>query len=298
MKYYVPELKLAALSPPQTQAMDKFGGLPWGLPAARWPHCAICKRSMALIAQFFHHEQRLDLGAPGRCLFVFMCSTPESPCGTETFDPASGTNAGFVLEPHELDSGGLTWPPDAQASWPIWSVQCCGYLGPGKYGGKVWINVEARVTGWREQEDGIDSGLAKSFRDYDGYWNLPEGVRMNMYAGSKLGGAPCWLQGPPDHQAGECRAQFAGYLSFPPPLPSADEIGCTVTVGHRDLRRCEPKVRRFDVANEICAVSVPDVARPEGSWGCGSANYGNGIAYVLLQPNGAQPPKCAFLWQC
>jgi len=297
MKYYVPELRLAILSPPQTQSTDKFGGLPWGMPVTKWPRCAFCKNSMALIAQLFHHEQRLNLGASGRCLFVFMCSTPVSRC-SDTFDSEAGANASFVLEPGELGSG-LTWPPDALESWPVWAVQSCGLLRPGGYGGKVWIHVEARVSGWREMEDGVDSTFAEAFLDPVQYWALPRETCERAYPKTKLGGAPCWVQGPPDLRNGEFCAQFGSGLEFPPPMPGADEIGCRVSTGGRDDHRAvEPKVPRHDGPREACEVSCATSRVPAGTWSCGGPNYGMGMAYLFLKQNGDAPPSCAFMWQC
>ena len=297
MKYFIPDLRLGVLSPPQSGAMDKFGGLPWGLPAEQWPHCTTCKHGMALVAQLFHHEQRLNLGAPGRCLFVFMCSTPISGC-SETFDPKSGNNSSFVLEPGEL-AAGLTRPPDADASWPIWSAQCCGLAGLRNCDRKAWINVEAQVLGWREQEDGVDPAVAPAFMDFNGYWDLPRDQCERIYSRTKLGGAPYWLQGPPAEGAWSFCAQFSDAFVFPPPMPLADDIGCRVSTGAReDLRSSDPKVLRHDGPNEVCEISSPAPHSPVGSWSCGAANFGTGMAYLLLKPNGAAPPSCEFMWQC
>jgi len=298
MKFYVPELALAILSPPQIQATDKFGGLPWGMPVAKWPRCAHCKNSMALIAQLFHHEQRLDLGATGRCLFVFMCSTPLSEC-SDTFDPEFGANASFVLEPAELGTG-LAWPPDAQQSWPVWAVQSCGHLRPGGYGGKVWINVEARVTTWREMEDGVDPAHADAFSDPERYGDLSHETRRRAYQKTKVGGAPCWLQEPPGLRGWAFCAQFESAMEFPPPIPAADEIGCRVSTGGReDHRAFEPTVRRPDAPHEACERISRSTSRVlDGSWCCSGPNYGMGMAYLFLKRNGAASPSCAFMWQC
>lgn len=297
MKYFVPELRLGVLSPPQNEAMDKFGGLPWGMPAGQWPRCTTCKHSMALVAQLFHHDQRLNLGAPGRCLFVFMCSTPISGC-SETFDPKSGNNSSFVLEPGEL-AAGLTRPPDSDASWPIWSAQCSGLAGLRHLDGKAWINVEAQVLGWREQDDGVDPAGAPAFMDFNGYWDLPRDQRQRIYSRTKLGGAPYWLQGPPAEDGGSFCAQFSDAFVFPPPLPHADEIGCRVSTGGRkNHRSSDPKVLRHDGPNEACEISGPAPHSPEGSWCCGAANFGMGMAYLFLRSNGAAPPSCEFMWQC
>jgi hypothetical protein len=276
MKYFVPELRLGVQSPAQNQPLDKFGGLPWGMPASKWPHCSSCRKSMALIAQLFHQEQRLDLGAPGRCLFVFMCCTPETGC-SDTFDSRAGSNASFVLEPGELDSD-LTRPPDADVSWPIWSVQSCGLAGVGNYGQKLWVNVEARVISWREQDG--DS-------------------HQDIYPHTKIGGAPFWLQGPHPEADGLFAAQFSESFVFPPPMPQPDEIGSRVTAGEiGNTRYSNPAAFRHDGPHDVNDISPPDPKFAAGSWCCSSANFGTGMAYLLLRPNDAAPPTCEFTWQC
>jgi uncharacterized protein YwqG len=128
MKHFVPVLKRAAALPAQIEIEEKFGGLPWGLPANRWPTCRSCGKPQTMIAQLRHHAERLDLGKDGRILFVFQCNHDAGSC--ETWAGESGANACLVLEAEELGSG-LTAISTAN----------------------VAIETEVRVLGWQE---GID----------------------------------------------------------------------------------------------------------------------------------------------
>ena len=65
MRYFLPELTFQRGSLP----VDKLGGLPWGMPSDLWPLCKACAKPQSLLAQFSHHDQRLDLGKPGRILY-------------------------------------------------------------------------------------------------------------------------------------------------------------------------------------------------------------------------------------
>jgi hypothetical protein len=194
MKIHVPELARVAPSTPQGGAMDKLGGLPWGLPATAWPLCRLCRRSMSLIAQLFHDDERLDLGAPGRCLFVFMCATPESACGTETFDPDIGCNASFVLEPGQLGSG-LTCPPDAGAAWPVCSVESM-HESRGSHRDKIWVQRESRVVRWLDRHEDVDAAYAGDFLDPQRFPDVAARMLPRVYRHTKLGGVPRWLQDP------------------------------------------------------------------------------------------------------
>lgn len=98
--FYVPVLNLGVLLPQQIAFEDKFGGLPWGLPASLKPKCSSCSEFQVLVAQLSHEPIRLDLGRSGRILFIFICNNQNSDCST--WDPFSGCNACFVLEPEEL----------------------------------------------------------------------------------------------------------------------------------------------------------------------------------------------------
>jgi hypothetical protein len=97
---HVPVQKLGVLLPPQSGLQDKFGGLPWGLPRARWPHCSHCRAPLSFLAQLGHDPVRLDLGKAGRQLLAFQCDS-DSKC--PEYEGGSGANAILFVEAAELE---------------------------------------------------------------------------------------------------------------------------------------------------------------------------------------------------
>jgi len=188
MKYVVPELTPADDLPAQSLHEDKFGGLPWGLPAERWPTCASCGSPQSLLAQLRHHGDRLDLGKAGRVLFVLACNDDISRC--PTWDMNSGANSCFVVDQDELAEG-LTLPPVShgfpQGRLDRWLDE--------------QVHPEWRVVRWLEKNDGIPEsypgffglmhGLPDGYdeKEYEIYWS---GVPQEM----KLGSVPFWIQFP------------------------------------------------------------------------------------------------------
>jgi hypothetical protein len=185
--------------PDQFSLEGKFGGLPWGLPAERWPYCAFCHSPQSLIAQLRHERDRLDLGKTGRVLFVFQCNGDQGRC--PTWDMNSGANSCFVLDEEELTEG---------LSEPNW------YVAPEDHVDR-WLdeNVfeEWRVLRWQEKEDGIPAS-------YPGFFGLlhalPEGYDeaqdtkfcSEVFQGTKLGSVPFWLQFPKDPPGGRFLGQI------------------------------------------------------------------------------------------
>jgi len=128
MRHFAPVLKLGSALPAQVAIEEKFGGLPWGLSADRWPTCRECSKPQTLLAQLRHHPERLDLGKDGRVLFVFQCNHDPGMC--ETWAGQSGANACFILDENELGTG-LTAAPTPQTT----------------------VETEARVVAWQEGVD-------------------------------------------------------------------------------------------------------------------------------------------------
>jgi hypothetical protein len=128
MPFFTPILRRGDQLPPQLQLEDKFGGLPWGLPADRWPMCRACGKPQSMICQLQHDAQRLDLGQRGRVLLVFQCNHDPGAC--ETWAAASGANACLVLDASELGTGPSPLPT-----------------------ADTTVETEARVVGWTEGED-------------------------------------------------------------------------------------------------------------------------------------------------
>ena len=174
--------------PQQTKLQSKLGGIPWGVPAGRWPKCKDCHQSMSLLAQFAHHPKVLDLGREGRVLQVFMCNQP----GThlcETWDPIAGANACFILEPEELEQTLSHVPDDIQS-----------------------IEPESRIIGWEIYDDDISVEQSRAFYKYDDYFGLEDKILESISEATRLGSVPFWIQGP-DQSLPIDMYRFVGQLS-------------------------------------------------------------------------------------
>lgn len=196
MRYFKPHLALGVSSPAQTRLQDKFGGLPWGLPQERWPLCANCGHPMTFLMQLRHNARRLDLGAPGRVLFVFLCyHFSDSNC--DTCDADSGGNAVVILERAELGKG-LTSAPDPGAE----------------------IEVEARVLEWVAGKDPVSKEQYLLLFDGETHWDVPAEVYDEVDRGTKLGGAPFFPQGASQgHPASHFAGQFSTGHILAGPIP-------------------------------------------------------------------------------
>lgn len=175
MLYFIPDFQVMSDLSKQNKCQNKLGGTPWGVPTSKWPKCEQCQRSQALIAQFLHHPQVLDLGKEGRVLNVFMCehdpeSYDEDPC--ETYDPAFGGSACFILEPEELEDHLSNIPKDTPYSLE-----------------------ELPIIGWFAGEDGISAAEANAFYT-DQYFDLDQEKLSEVTPNTRLGGVPFWLQSP------------------------------------------------------------------------------------------------------
>ncbi len=185
MRSYLPLLVLAP-DAPEPGLRAKFGGLPWGLPAHRWPVCRECGNPMSCLAQIpvrGHLDQAGPLaGRPdlaGKVLHVFTC---ERLTICDFWDPRSGANAAFFLDAAELRAEG------AGPAGPIVSVL-----------------PEAWVEGWAPHDDPVPDEAADSFTDdtsfHAAFYALPEEWQLLRYSAAvprtKLGGVPYWTgQGP------------------------------------------------------------------------------------------------------
>ena len=197
MKYFVPDLDLSSTLPQQARLEDKLGGLPWGLPAARWPMCATCGKPQTLLAELGHSSDRLDLMADGRVLFVFHCNNEPGMC--DDWDQDSGGNAAFILERDELCDGQTPVPDPEPPSYP-----------------------EARVARWLQRDDGLDAGLYSSFFREASYLSLGEEIISSVPMSTRLGGVPAWIQSADEAPQGEWRfiGQLDSRYSFFRPMPA------------------------------------------------------------------------------
>lgn len=295
MKYYIPQFKLGILSPPQSSAIDKFGGLPWGFPSSKWPFCQNCGKSMALVAQLFHHSERLPLGQEGCCLFVFMCSNPEvkPTCVCNTWDSETGGNTCLLLMADELGTG-LTYPPDVHNPYTAQlrnAENCsCGDNWDSKR--TIWINTEVYVLNWEEHNDDIPENFRSAFLKSDVFEVVPRDIGQKSYSGTKLGSVPAWIQSPYEH-IHSFLGQFSDF-EFDSPIPTANELGCTIVRGAEGSRYAEdPNRRCLEGPVAVFEFTSDDQAQSK-YWLCNTPNYGDGgMGYIFRTPHSYE-----FIWQC
>ena len=136
MRFFLPSFQIATLAAePQERLRSKLGGVPWGLPAERWPTC--CGQPQKLLAQLRHEPPMLDLGALGAVLHLFHCLE----CAG-VGRGRDGTNAGaaFVLDASELSDKLVRVPGYDHPSPSLHPLI-----------GEFWL------AGWQEVDDGIPS---------------------------------------------------------------------------------------------------------------------------------------------
>jgi hypothetical protein len=295
MKYYIPDIKLSVLLNKQTLMEDKLGGLPWGMPANKWPICRQCNNPMLLLAQLSHNGTRLDLGAPGRVLHLFQCG---SDC--DTWSHESGANSCFVLEA-EVMTHGLTVPPNYSIEKVIdeWAIDYVfNFPDRESIREKYQLQAEVRVLRWIEEEDGISPEDAKYFTNSQDFWNMPDTIK-DPYCGTKLGSVPCWVQ-TPELEGLSFIGQLADNYFFTHSLPKPDEVGCSV--GKVNILGCfkyyEPKKRKPSAPRFVAEIKMKS-SEQKSKWVCEGPNFGDGgIGYIFLKRNDPHLPECKFIWQC
>lgn len=156
-----------------------------------WPKCKDCGRSQSLLAQFHHDDQRLNLGRPGRALFVFQCNHDPGMCST--WEAFSGANACFVVEPEELSASETTLPND---------------LPP--------LDHDVRIIAWLERNDGLPEAVADAFKNDRDYVELPADIQSKVTYSTRLGGIPRWIQSADEAPRNDWRfvAQLNSAYSF------------------------------------------------------------------------------------
>jgi hypothetical protein len=95
---FTPVFKLGLFYKERSGREDKLGGMPFGLPADRWPRCAVCGLPQNHLGQF-RNSDKINLGKDGRTLFLFQC--PDGPI-CEAWDQRSGANAAILIDDPEL----------------------------------------------------------------------------------------------------------------------------------------------------------------------------------------------------
>lgn len=281
MKYFVPELALGALSPPQAQFIEKFGGLPWGLPVGRWPLCRECGNPQTHLATFTHSVGRLDLGMEGRTVLVFQCGHSPNETNCENYTANSGANAVVFLDAHELGTG-LTMPP-----------------APG-----TPKQIEMRVTKWVEQHDLVTPELESSFLSGDSCWQHDEATEIvndSIADGAKVGSVPGWIQGGASvDPAFRFVAQLGYSYHFPDPMPTADAAGAATlrwNKGERKPQVDQPTNLDPDLRGKIY-VSDITLLRYGSGFDVNAADFGDGGSGYLFINTDLIMPQGLFLWQC
>jgi hypothetical protein len=248
MRCFLPDIRLASELPEQVKLEDKLGGVPWGLPEDLWPECSDCGKHQSLLAQFVHDSERLDLGKEGRVLFVFQCNHDPGMC--DVWEGGSGANACFVLEAEDLTDGLTPTPEDSPP-----------------------LELEVRVAGWREMDDGIADYQVSEFFDSDAYADLPEEIRRAGPNVTHLGGVPSWVQAP--DEAPKDGWRFVGQL---------DSLYSFFTPPASEVPNLYPNAQRYLGRTHI---------------GQGP-NFGDaGMAYLFLSTGDEEDevPRGCFFWQ-
>ncbi|MBI3678357.1 MAG: hypothetical protein HY243_17235 [Proteobacteria bacterium] len=155
----------------RSNATERLGGVPFGLPNALWPKCEECGKSQSLLAQFVHHPDRLDLGRDGRSLFVFHCNHDPGMCSD--WEATSGANACIVIDREILQNTATPLPSDNPP-----------------------IDDEVIIAGWIEKDDGLTIEETSRFMSEESLISLDESVLTKATASTKLGGVPYWIQSP------------------------------------------------------------------------------------------------------
>ncbi len=277
MRYFVPELALGVLLPEETELVEKFGGLPYGLPPDKWPVCGECGLPLSHLFTLKHDAERLDLGKNGRVLMAFMCNHDPGICGT--WDMDSGANSVLILEESERGSG-WTYAPEPSGAQ---------------------TETEAFVAAWRQAEDVVPEAEATTFSDVQLKGDLLGESWSTLYNTTKLGSLPAWVQFPEGPPVPPFRfaGQFDSSLFFHGLPPSAMQAFCPVYRWDEVTKqRHEEKPREGWVPppGGPSALYVSD----DNTYRCDGPNYGGGgMAYLFLTtPSQDEMPQGKFLWQC
>jgi hypothetical protein len=258
--------------------VDKFGGLPWGLTRGAWPMCGGCGRPQSHVAQFAHHDHRLDLGGPGRVLVLFQCEWVGECLGMTARPEWGGRNAALVI-PSMGD--GITEPPDPRPD----------------------VLPEMRVVEWVAHDDGIDGSRYEEFFRNDRFVQLyEEGVLDALPFGTKAGGPPRWVQSFEDGPPPPWRfvLQLSEAQQGDGPEPTSQETGWGLQRVLKEYSAGPPPQRMESLVEYPEGMGQGDVpVRIEVSsigWFVGGPNFGVGTAYVFVN-TAVEPPAALMLWQ-
>lgn len=279
MKYFVPDIRLANELPQQERMEEKLGGLPWGLAEKKWPKCIECGKSQTLLAQFMHEDTRLNLGRAGRSLLVFQCNHRPGLCCSWLW--GKGANACLVLEPEEIVKEEAALSRDRP---------------PGE--------VEARIVGWREYEDGLSDAQVEFFSDETKWDALDEEQQESLFSKAvqctRLGGVPTRIQS--SREAPGDAWRFVGQLDFlyyfltPPKSSDGTERSGGRGLWRRvlDLFRSPPK----PAIKTMSPMAQNSRGPVQFTHACEGPNFGDaGMGYIFIRDT-AGVPEGLFFWQC
>ena len=277
MRYWVPQLRLGIHCPPETTFINRFGGLPWGLPIEKYPTCRGCGRPLRLLLQLRHDPLRLNLGREGRALFAFQCD--EVTCHLFGTGAKEGGDLAIVLESSELVDG-LPIPPPALTRWFV-PVHVIG-----------WDERKELVT--PEEHDLILHGELSQF-------DLPDNKSESIREHEKLGGTPSWGQPGPPFKRGDgwkFLLQMDDGVQVVGRLPTADEIGCPVTDytqpnGPSESTTIYPRHQTSASTGLLLTECNGDQSKYDISIG----NFGQGHGYVFGRNLQSTRPEVMFDWQ-
>lgn len=195
----------------QTTLIDKFGGLPWGLPTELWPICAECGRPMQFLAQLQHSPPMLDFGE-GQVLHAFLCNF-NSICAA--YDTDSGANAVFLLDGSQLGAGLTDYPAHLVDAEQIH--------------GQYTAFLEMRLTGWQPFDDALTEDQIPLFYDYSSFWAMDDEAAFpgdfDLLQANKAGPFPYWTGNGPSPRLAKTRIflQITGDMMPVDDIPPAEE---------------------------------------------------------------------------
>jgi hypothetical protein len=184
---------------------SKFGGLPWGFPAAEWPACAECGCPMSFLAQFAEGPHLPRIGA-GQSLFVFKCER-DSIC--DFWEPFAGANACVVVPHGQMTAGFTPMPPSRQPQPAYRLVRAEGEADAQDAAAETESESDAEsdaesagpvllelwVTDWRAEDDGVPPELEPHYYD-PRFYQLPDPYQVphdfDSERNTKAGGVPYW----------------------------------------------------------------------------------------------------------
>lgn len=169
------------ITPPRADpsSVSHFGGVPYGLPAERWPVCAQCGVVMTPLL-CLEPGPWLPRVPEDHVALVFKCED-EGIC--DFWDGESGANACLLVSRAELAAQPLLLPADV-------------------VDGRTRLLPQVWVGAWEPSDDGLTAEQSEALDDPVRFWDLPEAIQFShgfqTARLTKAGGAPYWTGNGPD----------------------------------------------------------------------------------------------------